>query len=177
MDFLVEFFPLLIFVVYAILRALSARKRPQQTGPESPNGELATQPGRPETSLEDLTRHLESLMGMEPERTPSPPPEPRYEPEFHSSEAPVDESAGFQHDAHGFGYQNPLSEQSFESLPAFAGAPRRDRSKKHDPHRLKKSAAPPKPTSKWTKRLASPSRAREAFVLKTIFERPGGRGR
>ena len=175
MEFLVEFFPLLLFVLYAVLRAISARGK--AANPDAKPGEQANTQERPQaTGLDELARHLETLMGgdlqSEPRR-PAPEPEPRYEPEFQTSEVEIDESK-----SHGFGYENPLSEEAFESMPALSGSvARRDTPSAFDPHQLKTSPEPRRRRSRWTERLASSSGAREAFVLKTIFERPGGRGR
>ena len=180
MEFLVEFFPILLFVLYAVLRAISARSKGANPN-AAPEGR-ADAPERPQpTGLDELTRHLELLVGgdlqSEPQR-PKPKPEPRYEPEFQSSEAAIDESASFRHEEHGFGRENPLSEQVFESMPALSGSvARRDTPGVFDPHALKKTAEPSRTRSRWRERLASSSGAREAFVFKTIFERPGGRGR
>lgn len=177
MDVLAEFLPFLLLILYAVLRALRGRNRPQQPAPQ-PDTEGSPQR---QTDLDELARHLEALMTGVPvdeKLTPPPPPEPRYEPEFHNAEVAVDESASFQHQRHGFGPENPLSEETFERQPAFVRVPRPRDTPAFDPHQLKRRAPqPPAPASRWRTRLADPQRAREAFVLKTILERPSKRRR
>lgn len=139
---------------------------------------------QPQTDLDELARHLETLLtgAPPPQPKPKPVPAPRYEPEFRNSEAPVNEAASFQHQQHGFGAENPLSEEVFERQPAFVRPARTAHSDPtkpvFDPHNLKRSSkTPERPVSPWKKRLADPKRAREAFVLQTILERPGERKR
>ena len=179
---LLDLLPFLALLVYAVLRALGARNKAARTSASAP-GDAAPDENpnaRPQTDFDELARHLESLIsGVPVEATPPPPPEPRYKPEFHSSEVNVDESASFQHQAHGFGPANPLSEEMFERQPAFRRTPSpRASLEAFDPHGLKRPIEPPAPSgSRWKKRLADPKRAREAFVLQTILERPQERRR
>ncbi len=180
MEDLTEFLPFLLFLLYAILRVLRGRKRTSEQPTPLPDVDVeASSAAQPRTDFDQLARHLESLISGSPVDAKSPPPrpEPRYEPEFHNSEVDVDESASFQHEIHGFGAENPFSEESFERRKAFAPTPRVSASG-FDPHDLKRSSGvPEKPVSPWTKRLADPKRAREAFVFQTILERPRDRKR
>jgi len=180
-DALAEFFPLLLFILYALLRGLRGRKKAPQQATPAPGVEPGQTPqsAQPQTDFDELARHLESLISGSPveAKPPPPPPEPRYEPEFHSSEVEIDEAASFQHQQHGFGAENPLSEESFERQPAFAPT-RRSAKTSFDPHALKRQPEVPKaPASNWRTRLADPKRAREAVVLQTILERPQERKR
>ncbi len=90
-----------------------------------------------------------------------PPPRPRGE--FR----PVGE---FEHEAHGFGVENPLSEEVFERrgggfrAPLSAPDPIVDLDDDF--------GAPPSPSAELAKRLADPERAREAFVLREVLDRP-----
>ncbi|MEO0559719.1 MAG: hypothetical protein AAF170_16225, partial [Bacteroidota bacterium] len=66
---------------------------------------------------------------------------------------------------------------SFERQPAFAPRPRVS-AESYNPHGLKKASNEPQAAvSPWMKRLGDPKRAREAFVLQTILERPQDRKR
>lgn len=122
------------------------------------------------------------------------PPEPRLSPtvpsleatdaEFRPASGSFDSTTPVDHVAHGlaapsapqFGPDNPLSEESFERAPAFtepAGAPRGD----YDPHGLRRRDPAPRPTAgaDWSRRLADPQAAQDAFVLQTVFGARGGR--
>ena len=181
MDVLAEFLPFLLLILYAVLRALRGRKAsPQQPAP-LPDADVDERTSPQRTDLDELARHLEALVSGRPieTATPPPPPKPQRVPEFHNAEAPVNENDSFQHQQHGFGPENPYSEESFERQPAFVRTRRSIDLAAFDPHDLKKRTpvAPPPPASRWTKHLADPKRAREAFVLQTILERPQERRR
>ncbi len=80
------------------------------------------------------------------------------------------ESGGFDHDRHGFGDDNPLSEVAF-SRTSFAdqrpaNANRTANRPGYDPHGLA-----PAPTPAPAPRFGSPAAIREAFVLSTILSR------
>ncbi|GAB5535793.1 MAG: hypothetical protein Rubg2KO_20420 [Rubricoccaceae bacterium] len=169
MDFIADFFPFLLLLLYAVLQLLRRRTSPETTAPES---ETPQDGSTGQTDLDELAKHLEALITGSPvEAKPPPPPEPRYEPEFHNAEVEVNEALSFQHERHGFGAENPFSEESFERQPAFHRT-RRSVDTTFDPHELKRQPEPrTTPASSWRTRLADPQRAREAFVLKTILER------
>ena len=76
------------------------------------------------------------------------------------------------HDAHGFGAENPLSEEIFERAGTSPG--RSARRKGYDPHGLRTPPAPA-PVPSLFGRLHDPKTARDAFVLQTIFGKRGGR--
>lgn len=85
------------------------------------------------------------------------------------SRAPVD------HVAHGFGADNPLSEEAFERASAFGGrrAPSAAERRSYDPHGLQPART--SPPADWRRRLSDPQAARDAFVLQTVFGPRGGR--
>lgn len=178
MDVLAEFLPFLFVIVYVLLRALGGKARKvvqEANGQPDPASD-----GKP-SGLDELTNYFEELTRATGFHVEGPAKRPkRIEPEFRSAEAPIHEDATFQHEQHGYGPDNPLSEESFERRPAFSTrTPLPDLTEAFDPHGLKRPgispppAAPDAPT--WRRRLADPARAREAFVLKTILERRGGR--
>lgn len=105
-----------------------------------------------------------------------PPAPPRYEPEFRAVEGSFDSATPTDHGQHGFGIDNPLSEESFERRPAFSLS-RRGPGRAYDPHGLGRRPAPPRgaPESDLQTRLRDPKTARDAFVLQTIFGPRGGR--
>ena len=117
---------------------------------------------------------------------PRPKPEPRLEPalppspprvtpprEFRAPMGSFDSAAAVDHDAHGFGRDNPASEEVFEQLPAFTEVGRRE-TPVFDPHGLH-TAGRPREKGVWQKRLSSPKAAQDAFVLQTVFGARGGR--
>lgn len=180
MDAFAEFLPFLLFLLYAVLQVLRRRKQPEAP-PSLPDSDNSAGAPQRQPDLDELARHLEALMTGQPLESAPPPrkPEPRYDPEFQNSEVAVDESASFQHQRHGFGPENPFSEETFERQPAFARRRRpTDATPVYDPHGLKRPAPKPSvPAARWRERLADPKRAREAFVLQTILERPQDRRR
>lgn len=106
-----------------------------------------------------------------------PPAPPRHEPEFQSVLGSFDSARPSDHEAHGFGAVNPLSEQRFEEIES-PSIGRRARRETYDPHGLEQPP-PPKPTGArlggFRRRLRDPQAARDAFVLQTIFGPRGGR--
>ena len=92
--------------------------------------------------------------------------------EFRALEGSFDDVAPTDHEAHGFGVENPLSEEVFEQSPVFAQ--RAPRSRSHDPHGLRPRRPATRGTS-WRRQLEDPDAAKDAFVLQTIFGKRGGR--
>ncbi|MEO0560201.1 MAG: hypothetical protein AAF170_18700, partial [Bacteroidota bacterium] len=91
MDFIADYYPYLLLLLYVVLQLLRRRTNPESTAPD---GEPLTDSAQPQTDLDELAKHLESLITRTPvEAKPPPPsPEPRYDPEFQTSEVDVDES-------------------------------------------------------------------------------------
>ena len=96
--------------------------------------------------------------------------------EFRAVSGSFDAPKPVDHDAHGFGSENPLSEELFEGRAAFGRRPAA-RPETFDPHGLHTEATPTKRRrlGDLRRRLKSAEAAREAFVLQTIFGPRGGR--
>ena len=199
MDALVDLLPLVFVGLYYLL---SARRRarvrkaerqrteaPQEAlvasdGPA--RGATASAPTPFQSFLEQLEEAMAEAGGVdtparavveEPQR-PSPPQiarAPAPTPEFHAVAGSFDAARPVDHEAHGFGDANPLSEERFERAPAFVPA-RPPAGATYDPHGLRR---PPRSGSRratdWRRRLQDPEAARDAFLLQTIFGPRGGR--
>jgi len=76
------------------------------------------------------------------------------------------EAAGYAHDRHGFGEDNPTSEAAFSRARAADQRPANANRMGYDPHGLR-----PAPAAAPTPRFGSPAAIREAFVLSTILGR------
>ncbi len=200
MEGLIDLLPLLFIGAYYLLRARSRSK--QQKRAVAPQQELVSD-GEPrrESPFQSFMSQIEDAMAeaagepIDPDPAPALPP-PALPPavstsatvpdlaaadaEFHPTLGSFDSAAPVDHEAHGFGPDNPLSEEAFEQRPAFfqpldsalpASSPR-----EYDPHGLRQRAgAGPGPTADWRQRLESPQAAQDAFVLQTVFGPRGGR--
>lgn len=203
MENLVDLLPLLFIGLYYLLagRRRAKQKAAARQRTEAPQDALITSestasrpPGSGDpsgpTPFEAFLGQLEDAMaeanGIDREELPAPEPVPPArlaEPvtksppksvEFHAPVGSFDAIAPVDHEAHGFGAQNPLSEESFEHVPAFV-EPARSRSREFDPHGLRKAPTPPRRRNFWRDRLHDPQTARDAFVLQTLFGPRGGR--
>lgn len=191
-----DLLPLLAIAAYWIIRAVRGSNKKKGARPAAPvaTGKKAVK--KAPTPFEQLMAQLESALeepNAEPsdsaaavppprpvERQAERPPAPRAMPKppravpigFDSSD--TGDTGGFDHDRHGFGRENPLSEEVFESRPRFAPRPATQARPRYDPHDLKRAPAPPprRRAVSWAERLRDPAAAREALVLKTIFEGP-----
>lgn len=180
MDALVDLLPLLFIGAYYLL---AGRRRAQQKrAARAPEPEARRAPAGP-TPFQSFLEQLEEAMAEasgEPRAEPAPvrpavPPAPTLPParDFRAPEGSFDGPEAVDHDAHGFGDDNPLSEEAFEQAPAFQ-APVRTGTPGYDPHAL----APlpdERPASPWETRLRDPQAAQDAFVLQTLFGPRGGR--
>ena len=202
MDSLLELLPLLFVAAYYLLRARSRaaqqrQARQRQTAPQEPliDGEREPTPfqsflqqvesAMAEAAGEAPARETDQRLEVEREPLPSPLPAPPAKPvrpapppEFRAPIGSFDSVRPPSHERHGFGAENPLSEETFEHLPPQP-APRRERAA-YDPHDLaaRQRSAPRRLTvADWRRRLADPAAAREAYVLQTIFGERGGRAR
>ena len=93
-------------------------------------------------------------------------------PEFKPVAGSFDSLAPTIHEKHGFGSENPLSEETFEQ--SGSSTRRSARLKAYDPHGLRPRPIPA-PSDSLFSRLHDPKTARDAFVLQTIFGPRGGR--
>lgn len=80
------------------------------------------------------------------------------------------ETAGYGHERHGFGAQNPLAEPAFEAARDAGRQPANPARQGYDPHGLRPAPAPAA-SSSIAQRLASPAALRDAFVIQTVLAR------
>lgn len=80
------------------------------------------------------------------------------------------EARGFEHERHGFGPQNPLSELAFQAARNADRRVANANSQAYDPHGLR-TAPRSVPGPSIAARLAEPGALRDAFVLQTILAR------
>ena len=188
MEWLESLLPLVIFAIYFLSRLRKAARQPQrQPAPQDPH--LVTQTPeareeaadgapspppteRPATPFEALVQQIQEAAREAARDTmgePRPePPEPEFQP-----------VGAFEHEAHGFGPDNPFSEEAFEQMPR--GADIAEHATGHldyDPHDALPDVTPhTEPTPRaaphpLVARLRRPSTAREAVVLREILDRP-----
>ncbi len=192
MEGLVDLLPLLFIGLYYLLasRRKAKVREAQQQRVEAPQTELVQDEPRASSPFQDFLGQLEEAMQEasgagppEPEPVPAPvvelPEEPTGRPlatatpEFRATSGSFDSARPVDHEAHGFGRENPLSEERFEQAPAFVALPSSpDRA--FDPHGLHGRRPPATGTRGWRRRLRDPEAARDAFVLQTIFGPRGG---
>ena len=194
MEALVDLLPLLFIGAYYLL---AARRRQQQKEArerrEQPGVTTEDRPGvraeeRGETPFQSFLSQLEEAMAeaanpgssvpappkAETVELPPAPPAPDLDADSTLEAASSFERGGPNpHERHGFGSENPLSEEAFEQQPAFTETARAV-TPVYDPHALRSSGEAPKPTE-WQKRLSDPKAAQDAFVLQTVFGARGGR--
>ena len=106
-------------------------------------------------------------------------PEPRAIPKSVRRESEFHALGEFEHEAHGFGRENPLSEEVFEQRPAFVKAPATEPIRVAPPKRvdlttpLEVKKTPSSSTSTaLAQALRDPQKARDAFVLYEVFGPP-----
>ena len=191
-----DLLPLLAIGAYWLVRAMRSTKR-KQAGPRPAPTGAAKAPSPFEQLMLQLEEALDAPRdaapadadaAAAPERSEEPPrpverqaerpPAPRAAPRppravpTHFDDAGIGDYHGFDHDRHGFGQDNPLSEEAFERRPRFAPRPKTP-PRRYDPHGLAPTPKPPpRRAVSWATRLRDPAAAREALVLKTIFEGP-----
>ena len=175
---------LLLFLFPVISRLFGKKTRPGQ--PQAPSAESDPSPSSTGDPLADALRQIREALGeVQPESTPAPPkprpepprsavPEPAAHPEFRGLGA-------FEHDEHGFGRSNPLSEEVFEQWPEVQQRGGTDRIEQKPlkqvdlatPLEVKQVA--PATRSGLADTLRDPARAREAFVLQEVLGPPRSR--
>lgn len=196
MEGLVDLLPLLFVAGYYLLRARRRSEQQRRREHQPPGGSVAErrEPSPFQQFLQQVEDAVaESVEGPREERPreePLAPPEPpaalpsplpappikpvRPAPEFRAIEGSFDAASPTDHVRHGFGRDNPLSEERFEQLPPHSPRPRRS-GPLPDPHGLTRAPAPIPNLGHWRSKLRDPKAAREAFVLQTIFGPRGGR--
>lgn len=197
MESLVDLLPLLFVGLYYLLasRRRARLRKEASERVEAPQSELIHEGEPAPTPFQAFLEQLEETMAEaaeieEDDRAVVPEPPPRAEvvppapvvprpvssfgpSEFRAVEGSFVSARPVDHEAHGFGSINPLSEETFENLPAYAS---RDAGPKpsYDPHSLHARRSLPSGGPDWRRRLRDPRAAREAFVLQTIFGPRGG---
>lgn len=187
---------ILLLFLFPVLSRLFGKKKPepQRKRPlPSPDGADDWQSPTMEDPLGEALRQIREALGeTEPEPEPlpqSPPPvsPPReFAPPVRGTKRPTEfrEIGVYEHEEHGFGRSNPISEEMFERRPAFKGSGTTDRIKQKPlesvdlstPIEVKKVAGPGAQKSRADV-LRDPARAREAFIMKEVLGPPRSRGR
>lgn len=180
MELLESFLPLVIFLLYLLSQVRKARRNAQTQPPPIEPADRAEDRAAPRrTPFEELVRQIQEAAEAEREAaTPSPRPAPgaspiRPDPEFRAV-------GSFEHEQHGFGLENAFSEEAFEQLPR--GLDITEHPPGHldaGPHALRPptTVKPPKEAHPLLATLRHPDSARQAFVLKEIFDAPRSRRR
>lgn len=193
MEGLVDLLPLLFLAAYYLLRGKKRADQKRAVAPQEPL--VSSDEPRAPTPFQNFLQQIEEAVAeaagepvaepvpaptvdrSPPTRSslPAPPIKPvRPAPEFRAISGSFDSLRPSDHEAHGFGADNPLSEESFERRRAQA--PRPERGPLPDPHGLRRQGAPPASgAARWRATLRDPQAARDAFVLQTIFGERGGR--
>lgn len=174
---------ILLLFLFPVLSRLFGKKRPPQHTPSADSPSAAP----PDDPLADALRQIREALG---ETTPEPPPpKPPAEPErtvlppkpAAPAQARVPEFHGlgaYEHDEHGFGRSNPLSEETFERMPQ---PQRHDGTDRIDQRPLKNvdlttpievKKVVPTTRSSLAEALQDPARAREAFVMYEVLGPP-----
>lgn len=194
MEGLVDLLPLLLIAAYYLLRGRKRTEQRRKKAPQTPLvGRTASEP-QGLTPFQQFMQQIEDAVAeasgesldetseLEPPKPvpsplPAPPAKPvRPAPEFRAVGGSFDAPRPVDHVQHGFGAENPLSEESFERRSPQAPQ-QRSRGPLPDPHGLRQKSEPASVpgTAHWRAKLRDPKAAREAFVLQTIFGSRGGR--
>lgn len=174
---------LLILLAPLLRRLFQKAKQPQQPRVPQPSREpehpLGTEPAlerAPQDPLAEALRQIREALGEPPPApapapAPTPPPVAKAPPPPRPSPQPERFGlGGFEHDEHGFGRSNPLSEEAFEQRPRGAEPAPRPRPAPPRPR-------PAAPANADLRRdvlamLRDPHRAREAFMIQQILAPP-----
>ncbi len=181
MEGLADLLPLLFIGLYYLLSARrKARvRKAAQNRVEAPQTELVPDEAQTSTPFQSFLDQLEQAMqdanGVSvAEDAPAPEADlPTATSEFHAVTGSFDAPDAVDHEVHGFGSDNPLSEERFEKAPAFT-QPRSASPRSYDPHGLSRPPVSATARATWRRRLRDPEAARDAFVLQTIFGPRGG---
>lgn len=186
-----DFGDLLILLLFLlpVLQRIFGKKQPAQKGKRprpAPADVEEWQGAEMDDPLGEALRQIREALG---EAEPEPEPvvtAPRRE-GLRAPERPVNrpsefhEIGAFEHEEHGFGLSNPISEELFEQRAAFDEQAATDRIKQKPlesvdlstPIEVKKVATSSKTSA--AEYLRSRKRAREAFILKEVLDPPRSR--
>lgn len=178
---------ILLLFLFPIFSRLFGKKKPQQKRKRPvPASERPTrpQPTEMDDPLAEALRQIREALGeTEPE-----PKRPQWQTVERPLEAPSEfhEVGEFEHDEHGFGRSNPISEEVFEERPAFREM--RDTNRltqgtdriKQKPLKSVDLTTPievnrslgTESTETTANALRDPKRAREAFIMKEVLGPP-----
>lgn len=191
-----DFGDLIIILLFLlpVLQRIFGKKKPAQTPKRqpAPTGETGEAGNWPPPEMDDplgeaLRQIREALGETEPEPEPVAPAPATRPSEFHATPWQTErtgefhEVGAFEHEEHGFGRSNPLSEELFERQPAFQEQAATDRIKQKPlgsvdlttPIEVKKVATSTKTSA--AEYLRSRARAREALIMKEVLDPPRSR--
>lgn len=178
MDWIENLLPFVLLFIYFLSRLGKNRQRQgRAAAPSAPRTEPEAQAAP--TSFEELIRQIqkaaeETRTAQKP--TPAAPRPSRPAPPPIGSDFRL--VGGFEHEEHGFGPENPFSDENFERLPR--GLDVTEHAPGHlsyDPHGIPRTPATPAPKRRHplAERLRTPGSAREAFALREILDAPRSR--
>ncbi len=198
MEWLESLLPLLLLLIYFLAQVRkrgAARKAAAKTPTvETPTSETpGVQASRKLTPFQEIIRQIQEAaeQAQAEQQAPTPatantvaetpevvlPPQPSAlsleRSDFHNL-------GGFEHDEHGFGQENPFSEENFENQPASPPPPAHAPGHlDYDPHESLWGRSAPSITGRKPnpviKRLQSSSGLKEALILKEILDPPVSR--
>lgn len=173
---------LLLFLAPVLRRIFGGKQQPK---PKPIPPSEGTTSREIEDPLAEALRQIREALGEDEETSGNPDEEP-YAPQFEPEPRPASKFkpefrplGEFEHEAHGFGRENPISEEVFEQRPAFVTAPATKpiRVKPQEavdlttPLEVTKAATPAASTG-IAQMLRDPKQARDAFVLYEVFGPP-----
>lgn len=180
MDWIESLLPFLIFLFYLWSQVRKARRKAQPAPTASVERAEAPPPPRApprRTPFELLIEQIQAAAEAEREADAPTFPSPRPQPAPTASPLPgaaseFELTGAFEHDRHGFGPENPFSEEAFERLPL--GLDITEHPAGHldaGPHVLRSDQASTGPHPLVTM-LRNPGAARRAVALKEILDGP-----
>ena len=187
MEGLVDLLPLLFIGAYYLLAGRRRAQRQKAAQQRRPEGQPVVSEERSETPFQSFLAQLEEAMAeaanpgssvpapseAETVELPPAPPAPDLEADSALEAATFERGGPNPHERHGFGSENPLSEEVFEQQPAFTETARAV-TPVYDPHGVRQPGSRAERTE-WQQRLSDPKAAQDAFVLQTVFGPRGGR--
>lgn len=186
MELLDALLPFIIMIIYFLASARKRGKKGRKSGTPQPVPSTTEQEkqGRP-NRFQDLLRQIqEAAEEAQQAQRPQPAEEPNH---WESGTPNFEEDAtyalggtqDFDHDEHGFGTDNPFSEEAFEAAPRNPTPPQHAPGHlDYNPHKTGLGTLDKPAHRKRARRhpkvatLMSPRGLRDAFVLKQILDEP-----